>query len=500
MKFALAFLLGGILLAQGPDQWMAVSNSHFEIYSQAGGEAPYKALVWFEHLRAFFTQGDFLPEIARPADLPVLRVIGFRSQQEYAQFQLRFAADAYYAGTTHRDYIVMPSLEPRHFAMAAHEYSHFVFHASGLKLPDWLAEGLAEYFSTLQFSASGYELGGDLPARTQTLERAQWIPLPEFLDFTFESTARQGRQDFDRFYAQSWALADMLMTSPGYRGRLAGLIAALSSGTSSRQAFAEVYGKSLDVVTRDLSNWFARKRTTLVVQAKLPEPPDISSFTLSGNQTMALLADLLVATGKLDRARARYAEIARQTPHDPAIHAALGSIAFSKGEREEALREWRQALDDGLTDADLCFRYALAAEDAGAPQSDIRAALGRAVALRPSFDDARFRLALLENNAGDYRAAIDQLQAMRVPHGPRAYGYWAALAYAFTELDQRDQAVAAAGKALSEAKTEEDRESARRIAHFASTDLKVQFIQDSEGRLHDHDASGARRRRLEPFC
>ncbi len=354
--FALVLLLRGVLVADASDPWIAVTDSHFEIYSQTGGEAPQKALLWFERLRAIFIQGGFLPEIARPADLPVLRVIGFRSAQEYRQFRMPFSADAYYAGSSHRDYIVMPSLEPRYFATAAHEYAHFALHASGLKIPDWLGEGLAEYFSTLQFANGRYELGGDVLARMQTLQRKNWIALAELLDFTVASSGRQTRLDNARFYAQSWALADMLMTSPGYRTRLAAFIAGLNSGMSSRQTFAGIYGKSLDVVAQDLTRWFAHKRKTLVVRISVPEPPAISSATLSDHQSATVLADLLVVTGNLDRARIQYAEIARQAPYDPDVHAALGSIAFSKGEREEAVREWRQAIDNGLKDADLCFR------------------------------------------------------------------------------------------------------------------------------------------------
>ena len=148
----------------------------------------------------------------------------------------------------------------------------------------------------------------------------------------------------------------------------------------------------------------------------------------------------------------------------------------------QAIREWRQALDDGLKDAELCFRYALAAEDAGASPSDVRAALLRAIALRPAFDDARFKLGLLESNTGNYRAAVEQFHAMRVPTSSRAFGYWAILAYALTELGNRDEALAAGRKALSEAATEEERQRARRLAYVASTDMKTQFVQDSEGR------------------
>jgi tetratricopeptide (TPR) repeat protein len=478
-RLALALLLHSILEAQGQGQWIGVTDAHVEIYSQAGGEAPERMLLWFERLRTVFVGGGFLPGIAPPADLPVLRVIGFRSAQEYGRFQLRSTADAYYVGDGHRNYIVMPSLQPRHFAMAAHEYAHFALHAVGLTIPSWLGEGLAEYVSTLKFVNSGYEIGGDLPARAQNLRRKNWIPLAELLDFRLESASSK---DLDLFYAQSWLFADMLMTSPEYRGRLAEFFTELNSGSSSHEAFAKVYGKSLDVVGQDLAGWFTHKRNPLVVQSQIPKSVTTSPLALSETQSSAMLSDLLVVTGNLERAHRQYAEIALRTPHDPEVHAALGSIAFSKGERTEALREWHQALDDGLKDADLCFRYALAAEDAGAPQAEVKAALLRAIAIRPSFDDARFKLALLESNAGNYQAAVDQLRVMPVPHGPRGFGYWAAFAYALTELGKRDEAVAAAREALNEASTEQDREHARRLAYVATTDLKTQMVHDSEGR------------------
>ena len=63
---------------------------------------------------------------------------------------------------------------------------------------------------------------------------------------------------------------------------------------------------------------------------------------------MAREAYATIVTGSLDRARSQYAEIALRAPHDPDVHAALGSIALSQGNRAEALREWRLALEDGI--------------------------------------------------------------------------------------------------------------------------------------------------------
>jgi tetratricopeptide (TPR) repeat protein len=134
-----------------------------------------------------------------------------------------------------------------------------------------------------------------------------------------------------------------------------------------------------------------------------------------------------------------------------------------------------------VTDANLCYRYALLAQDAELDTQQVKAALERAVQLSPDFDDARYKLALLEHQIGEDRSAVQQLLAMRVPGGDRRYGYWTLMATALTELDQRDEAKQAAQEAQKAAKTEADRMKARRLAYIAATDLTVQFATDAEG-------------------
>lgn len=95
-----------------------------------------------------------------PEERATVRVIGFRSASEYNAFRLRPTADAYYIGTESRDYIVMPALGTNEFPVAAHEYAHLVLRASGLRLPPWLNEGLAEYFSTVRIGRRGWEIAG----------------------------------------------------------------------------------------------------------------------------------------------------------------------------------------------------------------------------------------------------------------------------------------------------------------------------------------------------
>jgi tetratricopeptide (TPR) repeat protein len=413
---------------------------------------------------------------------PPVRVIGFRSPNDYDVYRLRPAADAYYAGTETRDYIVMPRLGADEFGVAAHEFAHLAFHAAGLHFPLWLSEGLAEFFATVRIGPGGCEVGGEFPAHARLMRRQAWIPFPELLTRPVYSPVSQTRAEADLFYAQSWALTHMLMLSDAYSPKVHDLLTLLASGTPSAQAFAATYGKSLDEIASDLHSWMQRGRFTLI---RLPGirkdicAPEISEVpALESNLVMA---DLLTTAGKLDRAEALYRELAHERTGDPRIAAALGAIAARRGDVSGARQQWKQALEQGISDANLCYRYALMADDAGLPRDEVRHALQRAIELKPEFDDARYKLALLENNAGNYRAALAELQSMRSVAPARAFSYWSAVAYALTELDDRDGAKRAAQEAFQHASNADERAKAASLSYIAQTDLSVQFTRDASG-------------------
>ena len=449
--------------------WTLARSAHFEVYSQAG-EAPARAtLGWFEQLHAFFAGQMKLDLDHRPA----VRVIGFRSADQYREYSARPSADAYYLGTESRDVIVMSRLGADQFGVAAHEYAHVVLHAGGLRLPSWLGEGLAEFLSSVRITGKSTTIGGDLPSRSRTL-RGPWIPIDELFSVTSESP---------QFYAQSWALAHMLVLSPDYSPRFPILVTALVSGTSTSEAFTTVYGKPLVAIAQDAHAWMRAGHFTPVTMPGIPATPVAVEVTgVSAVESQLLLGELLFTAGEVDRAGTLYRELDRHAPNVPEVAAALGSIALRKDDREGARKEWRRAMDLGIHDARLCYRYATLAQDAGLDASEIRGALERAIALQPDFDDARFTLALFEMNKGRIEAAVEQFRAMKVIAPARAYGYWSGFAYALTELDLREEAKAAASEAARYAGTPGERAHAASLRNMADTDLAVRFTRDANGR------------------
>ena len=146
-----------------------------------------------------------------------------------------------------RDYIVLPSLSPNNYGLAAHEYAHLAFHSAGLHLPFWFGEGLAEYLSTIHAGEAQSALGGDLPARAQILARKTWIPLPALMSEPVGSTFAV-REQADLFYSESWLLVDMLVRSPAYAAAFPNLLKSLTAGIPSEQALTNVYGETIDVI------------------------------------------------------------------------------------------------------------------------------------------------------------------------------------------------------------------------------------------------------------
>jgi tetratricopeptide (TPR) repeat protein len=461
---ALCISAPSLISAPPAPEWRLTRSDHFEIYTQTGDQRARAMLMWFEQLRAFFQQqGSWNTS-------PPVRVIVFASEREYQPYRLRSIADAYYVGTGNQNYIVMGSDDPAKFGLAAHEYAHLVLRDSGLQLPPWLKEGMAEFFATLRIAEHSTELGGALPGRVRALQSKTWIPIADLMSLSEESQRQMERSAADMFYAESWALTEMLMLSPKYAPGFQKILAS----------------PALDVeaVTRDLHQWLGQPKLPSIQLPEVVTPPvGVEVSAVSPIASRFLLAQLLLTAGEFDRAEALFLALTHDHPDSPEISAGLGVIALHKADPERARRAWKRAIDLGITDAQLCYNYAILADQAGLSSGDIRPALERAVALQPDFDDAHYQLALLEKNTGHYEVALNEFHAIRTVPDARAYAYWLALADTFNELDRRGEAQSAARQASEHASTAAERARAAEEIYIAQTDPGVQFARDASGHL-----------------
>ena len=190
---------------------------------------------------------------------------------------------------------------------------------------------------------------------------------------------------------------------------------------------------------------------------------------------------MLLASGDLGRAKALYLDLERAEPDAGDASAALASIALIEKDPEHARAEWQRAVKTGITDSALCVRFASTAESSGVDAEEVHQALQLALALDPSLDDCRYRLALWAHNAGDWKNAIADLRAMHTIAPQRAFAYWVTMASSFEGLDQRDEMIAAARQALDHAENIDQRALAHQMIMMGQTDLNVRFTRDSKG-------------------
>jgi len=466
--------------------WRLTRSQHFEVYAQTSDRRALTILTWLEQLREFFE-----PRARETAGAPV-KVIVFASEQEYEPYRVQATADAYYVGTSGQDYLVMGADDSVRFGMVAHEYAHLALRASGFQLPPWLTEGLAEFFGTLRTTDHSVELGGALPARIQTLRTRPWLSLPDLFALSEEAHRRQTRAEGEMFYAESWALAEMLAISPAYAPGFQNLMLRIAGGDMSGQALAKVYSKSIEAITRDLHRWVEQAQLPVIELPELQPPtPKVEVSAVRLLASRLLLAQILLAAGEFERAQIRFQTLAqtldpalnKDAPESAEVQAALGAIALHNGDSAGARHAWQRAIALGIGDAQLCYRYAILADQAGLGADQIRPALERAIAIDPRFDDAHYQLALLEKNTGRYEAALREFHAMQNVSGAREYAYWLALADTYNELGRRDEAKTAAQHASDRAATPAERARAARQLYMAQTDMSVQFARDASGQL-----------------
>ena len=455
--------------------WVVVRDSRFEVYSRQSESAARHALRKLEWLRIL---AERQAGWSAPSDHR-LRVIGFRSAEEYAAYRPQPLSDGYYAGLGNRGYIVLPGLGAEHDAALAHEYAHALVHTAGFSPPAWFNEGFAEVFSAMSTAPQA----GDVPARLQMLGERPWLPLSQLVSLDADSPLLVNRGRAEMFYAQCWALTEMLLRAPGYAPRFASLVTAVGGGTADAGTLERIYGKSPEEISSDLHAWIGRLPADVAPRPPAPVAETaVEARPVNPFEMQLVLADLMLTSRQFDRAEAIFGQLARQAPGRPEPFGGLGVVAMSRANGDAARGWWKRALELGLGDGDICYRYAALLDAAGVTGAELRAALERTLALRPDLDDAHWRLAMLEENEGHDAASLAQLRAMKVIPPQRAHAYWRAVANAQLGLGRNEEAASAAAKAFELAQTPEEHALAAGIQYTARTHLDVQFHSDPSGR------------------
>ena len=395
--------------------WKRITTPSLTVVGTAQENDLRRVAVEIERFRGALR--SMIPTLKLDSPTPTVVVV-FRDDEAFRPFKPRVRGKindnvaGYFMGRSHVNYIVMAPTAQREFTSRVifHEYTHYLINLNFKRLPLWLNEGLAEFYST--FSGSDRDgrtiIGRPIDAHIATMMRMTPIPLATF---TRPETAAELYQDPDRtrlLYSESWGLVHYLLigNNGARRPQLGRFIAAVERGAAAATAFVEIFGPDLGVLDRELRAHVTNFRLDALQLQPEALQSKLAASRLPEAEARHVQGDLLVQTGAPELADQH---LSAAVTVDPGYGPALLSLAMLRLQQErfaDALRILEAPVFDASANPAVHFVRAEALRWSDRHE-DAVAAYRRAIALQPAMPYAYFGLSLSQLAMGDKAAAAD---------------------------------------------------------------------------------------------
>jgi tetratricopeptide (TPR) repeat protein len=461
-------------------QWRRLDSPNFIVIGEVPAGDLRDVAVKFEGFRE--TLGRVLNERVTATAVPTV-VLVFRGEATFTPFMPKFQGKRVDVGglfVPRRDVnfiaLVADGNDAR-FRVIFHEYAHLLVSNTGQRVPVWLNEGLAEYYSTFELQRGGRDavIGRIIESHIQRLNETPLLKLPDLLNVTDDSPLYNEGNRRSVFYAQSWALTHLLFRSePSRAPQLAAYLDFLSKGAASEEAWKRAFGEQ--DVARELETYIRRRAYTATLYKFTDKLAsfEAQSAPVPPADVHAYLADFLVQRGEFDDAAAHLASATKLDPANP--RAGLVAAMLDLAKQDFAGTEKRALVAGTADDWFLNYRVGvtLAAANEGrrAPPTaedleTARRAFAKARADRPEFANALARMASLElrSAAGptpETRAALERARSI----APGRHEYTMLLAQVLARQSEFAAARAALGPLMTPLYPTEVRESAKSLMAY----------------------------------
>ena len=320
-----------------------------------------------------------------------------------------------------RDWIVLREKALNLLSAASHEYTHYWTQMALGRLPAWLNEGMAEYFSNFSKTPEGFTVGARI--ERHAIAVAQQNPAARI-----KSKFASGSPDT---YSRGWAIVHFLLSRswdlPALRDAQTDVAVQLATaiGKPTGEAVVEFqrYVELGDYRTRQVKGGATERCAPGAGTPQLAEPEAFRDV-------------ILAVAGQRKGASA-------------------AEEAMERGDDRKARRELEREVARGSDDADVYYQLALLARDAG-ESGDYRSWLERALRVDSTHASSLYALAnllLQSGEKGEAHRLLVEFSKLK-PDLPMA---WEALAAAAKEAGELESAAAAAQRAHQLSHDEEDK-------------------------------------------
>src|SRR5262245_4490907 len=260
--FSFILLLLVAIPSLAKERWNKVQSKNSTLVGDASEGDMRKIAFKLEQFRQ--TLSLILPKSSISTPVPTTVVL-FKSDDSFHPFKPRYQGKirdnvgGYFLPGSHLNYIALTIDKERvnPYAVIFHEYEHFVLHNSLVRLPLWLDEGLAEFYSTFETDGElKVTIGAPIAQHIFELRGHPIIPFKTLLSVDHKSPHYNETNKAGMFYAASWAIVHYLMNGNNQKRlpQLVRYINLLNSGLPSDETFQQAFEVDLNTFQTEIDN------------------------------------------------------------------------------------------------------------------------------------------------------------------------------------------------------------------------------------------------------
>ena len=394
------------------DSWISVRSKHLLVVGNAGEKEIRQVATRLEQFRDAVSQ--VFPDPGLHERVPTT-IIVVKSDDSYRPFKTSENNAGYFQPGQDVNYITL-STEARgdqdSINIGFHEFTHLLVNTSIGQVPPWLNEGLAEFYSTLNFGSDRKVfLGRPISRHVSFLRRNSLIPLRTLFQVDYKSPHYNESDKQSIFYAESWALMHYLMIHrSGQRAsQMWKFLDLLRTNVPTEQAFQSSFGTTFEGLGNELRLYIQQDFYRVIesnVVMKSDTETRLTATAVSEAEAQAYLGDLLLH-GNRSEAEEFLRRALTLDPNLVLAHASLGMLLFRQDKLGEALVSLERAVKDDTTNYLAHYYYAYILSRQG--ESDLKPGSGfssesaaearrelkKAILLRPDFPESYNLLAYI---------------------------------------------------------------------------------------------------------
>ena len=441
-------------------QWFEARTAYFHIYSCGPTQEVARLAMRLEQFRDAYSLLAGAQAVASP---PIV-VMAFPDQATMRPFLPLYEGkpanlSAFFSRGSDQNLIVLSLSGTNADALKIifHEYTHVLLRHNQPYWPLWLAEGMAEIYSTFEVSGGSHaRIGKPIDHHLRLLDRTPLLPLNELFAVTRESPEYNERQRQGIFYSESWLLTHYLMLggNPAHQANFRQLTPRLRQGEPPEQAFTNALHTTLPAMEAELRHYLARGKfepLELTLRASLDTPRSFVTRGLTPMEVCYRLGDELLHIGRLEAAQSYFLQAEKLAPTSPLSYEGLGLLAARRSQPNDAVRYLRRAMQ--LGPLNFLAHYIYAREKylltANGTQmhplekqsaTEIRSELQKSLALMPDFGPAQHLLGFFEMVQGEDLSDAQKHIERAIQLEPENQSYLLSLAQ--VQLARQDPAAA----------------------------------------------------------